>query len=812
MIGQTLGQYRVIERIGAGGMGEVFRAEDTKLGRTVALKFLPTELERDRVAVERFQREARAASALNHPNICTIHDIDVHEGRHFIVMEYMEGASLRQRIEGRPEGSGRLDEVLDIATQVASALEAAHGKGIVHRDIKPANIFVTREGLAKVLDFGLAKVSAASDGAGLSAMPTTGGEEHLTSPGAAVGTVAYMSPEQVRGEELDARTDLFSFGTVLYELTTGKQAFSGNTSGVIFHSILERDPTQTGRAKSQAPEELWRIIAKALEKDRKLRYQSAAELRADIARLRRDSESGRVSSTARAEAMAAQSLADARDKPKWKSKSVLAAGALVVIALLAFAGWKYFGGTSGGAIDSVVVLPFVNASGDANNEYLSDGVTENLISRLSRLPNLRVISRTSAFRYKGKELDPKAAARELNVHAVVVGRVVQRGDSVTVSAEMVDTRDDRQLWGEQYSRKLSEILTVQEELASAISAKLRNQLTGEEKDRLNKRETENPEAYQLFLKGRFLWNKGSRAEILQAIAYFEQAIAKDPAYAPAYAALANSYVDMAINFYAAPKDTLPRAIVAAQKAVTLDDSLAEAHSALGFAKWTWEWDRTGAELDLKRGVELNPNSSETHFRYSIFLINVGRFDEGLAEGRRALELDPLSAYLAGFLGYNYLEARRYEEGIKEVRKGLTLEPESVILHADLGWIYGGWGKYPEAIAAFEKVPKEALANRAENQFFTLSLAWVYGRAGKRPEAESILDAYLKLASKEYVDPYLIAMAYSGLGDKEKAFHWLNKAFEERSGGLVFLKVDPFWEAIRTDPRYAEMLRRLNLQP
>jgi serine/threonine protein kinase/Tfp pilus assembly protein PilF len=787
VIGQTISHYRVVEKLDSGGMGVVYAAQDIRLGRRVALKFLPEALAHDPKTLQRFEREARAASSLNHPGICTIYEVEEYDHQPVIVMELLEGESLKQRIS---RGPTLAVELVDLGFQIADALEAAHANGIVHRDIKPGNIFVVGSGRVKILDFGLAKV----------VHPITEEEseaDSLTLEGVIPGTTSYMSPEQARGEEIDGRSDLFSLGVVLYELATGQRPFTRKNRILTLDAILHARPALPTTLNPTLPAEVEQIITKCLEKNRDLRYQHASKLRSDLQRLKRDTESGKTVPSAPA-------------IPRRPRRTMVIGGAaMVLIAALIAVGTFHFANAR--RIRSIAVMPFSDSSGDPNLEYLSDGITDGIIDKLSGLPNIKVISRTSAFRYKKREIEPPKVARELGVEALVTGQVAQRGDDLSVSTELVDAREDRHLWGEQYHRRLADISSLQREIAAAISENLRMRLTSRDKKQLAKSYTTNPEAYQLYLKGRYYWGKNTVEGLQKGVEYFEQAIEKDPGNAQAYAGLAGCYDDLAGGMaYLPPKENFPKAKAAALKALELDDTLAEAHTALGWIKWAYDWDWSSAEREFKRAIELDANSAVAHGRYGTYLITMGRFDEGIAEGRRAQELDPLSQRIVGFLGYQYLAAGRYDESISQFKKAIELDPTAMWLHALLGWAYARKGMYAQAIAEHERMGVAAYAVSGENQVVASGLAWIYALAGKRNDAARILEAFNHLPSQTYVDFYQVGAIYAAMGDKDRAFESLKKGYDQRSGSMAYIKVEPYWDNVRSDPRFTVLLRRMGL--
>jgi len=809
-------------------MGEVYLARDTKLERSVAIKLLPARYTEDPDRVRRFGQEAKAASALNHPNIIVIHEIGEFDGLHFIVTEFVEGRTLRQQMTGLQ----KLPVVLDVVIQVAGALAAAHAAGIVHRDVKPENIMLRSDGYVKVLDFGLAKLTEPQF-SGTEA-PTIARVD--TETGTVMGTARYMSPEQARGLKVDARSDVFSLGVVLYEIIAGQPPFSGESNADVIASILEKDPPPLARFSPEAPEALERIIAKALRKDFEERYQTIKDLLIDLKDLKQEIEfsaklarsaqtsvSDQMSSARneKAEVQASTPAVANTDKalelPTTSSaeyligelkRHKLAAGVVLVISTAVLAALIYFNAFVGsGAIDSLAVLPFVNVGADPNTEYLSDGITDSLINGLSRLPRLKVMSRNSVFRYKGDEADAQKAGKTLGVRAVLTGKVTQRGQDLIVSAELVDVRDNSHLWGEQYDRKMSDLPQLQSELSRDISENLRLRLSGDDKQRLTRSGTENAEAYELYLKGRYNLNSLMREGGKNSVDYFERAIAKDPRYGAAYAGLAEYYAGIvyaSTTSDLSPKEASARSKGAALKAVELDDTLAEAHTALAMIATFHEWDWKTADKEFQRAMAINPNYVPAHHFYSHYLVFVGRFAEALAEGQRALALDPLDVGMNMHLGWYYCFTREYEPARAQLQRVIEMNPSFGDPHELLGMVHRQQGQYQDAIEEMQKsLELGGLDERGQ-------LGHLYAVSGQRGEAQKLLNQLQEESKEKYVSPYNIAMIYEGLGDKEHAFAFLEKAVTDRDSNIAQIKVEPIFDGLHSDPRFADLLRRIGL--
>lgn len=774
--GYRIGSYQIIRRLGSGGMGDIYLAEDTRLGRKIVLKALPTHFTSDAERVRRFQLEARAASALSHPNIITIYEIGQIDQLHYIAIEFIDGETLRQHMA---KAQLKITEALEVAINVATALSAAHEAGIVHRDIKPENIMLRADRVVKVLDFGLAKLTESK--------PITSGDATLfqTEQGTVMGTAPYMSPEQARGLAVDPRTDIWSLGAVLYEMIGGRPPFEGPTTSDVIVEILGREPVPLVRYRPEVPTELEWIIKRALRKDRDERYQTAKEFLADLRnlsqRLEFEDELERSQDTTDSRRLYRVPFADRQSQASHARM----------------------------AIDSLAILPLLHNDPDQGMEYFSDGISESMINALSQLPDLRVMAWSTVSQYKGQHVDPRQTGRALGVRAVLTGRVLQSANSLLIKVEMVDVSDGSQLWGDSYSCEPSQILNIETKISSEISEKLLLRLTSEERKQLARRPTDDVEAYHSYLKGRYCWNKRTDEDVRKAIEYFKKAIDTDPAYALAYVGLADAYLVQGGFGIAtlAPKEAFPKAREAAVRALEIDDTLAEAHASLAYCLANYDWNWASAEREFKRALELKPGYATAHHWYGfLYLASMGRLDEAIAEINQALELEPLSLPVGSNIGFLLYLARRYDDAIEHFRRNLEMDRSFVYSHWQMALTYEQCGRYDEAIAAFKK----AIALSGTSALPRALLARTYALAGRRSEASGLLAELNELSTQTYVSPYRIAAVHSALGDKDRAFKWLEHAYEGRDGWLIWLAVDPVIDNLRPDKRFTDLLNRVGL--
>lgn len=747
--GTRVSHYQVERKIGAGGMGEVYLAGDTKLNRRVALKFLPAQFASDQEFKVRFQREAQAAAALNHPNIVTVYEVEEYQGRPYMAMEYVEGRSLKELIA---EKKLSVEEVIDVAVQMCDALAKAHAADIIHRDIKSQNVLIDKDGRVRVLDFGLVKLKR---------------EMMLTQVGTVVGTVAYMSPEQAKGEEVDHRTDIWSLGVVLYEMITGEMPFRGDHDQAVIYSILNNEPQSASRLRPDLPAELEQVLNRALAKDPGERYEQISEMLADLSSIKQGFESGST-----------------RTLPSRAPSS-----------------------------PSIAVLPFKNLSADKEQDYFCDGVAEEIINALTQVEGLHVVARTSAFSFRGKDADIREIGRKLNVGTLLEGSVRKAGDRVRITAQLVNVADGYHLWSERYDRDIGalccpeDIFAIQDEISLAIVGKLKVKLLEGEKTRLVKRHTDDLDAYNLYLKGRYFWNRRTEQSLKKSVEYFDQAIEKDPAYALAYAGLADSYVTLQDYTSVSPKVTLPKAKEAAHKALEIDSTLAEAHNSLAqvmFREWDWE----GAEREHKRAIELNPNYATAHHWYALVLAYAARFDEAIAEMKRARKLDPLSLIINRNLGLVLYFARRYDKAIEQLQKTLEMDPSFSLGHAGLGQAYLQKSMYQEAL---RELQRESDIRAGSDTVVETWKGIAYVKAGKKSEARRILEDLLERAKQVYVSPVLFASLYFALGENDLGFKSLDLAYNQRDSRLLELKVLPEFDGVRSEPRFKALLKKVGFE-
>ena len=834
-----LGRYEIRLLLGAGGMGEVYLAHDLSLNRKVALKVLPADVASNQDRIRRFKQEATAAASLNHPNIAHIYEVGEADGYVFIAMEYVDGPTLRAKIHHERE---ELSKLLRALQHIAEGLAKAHDEGIVHRDLKPDNLMITSDGHAKILDFGLAKLVEPQihTGSMSSGEDPTILQPHST-PGMILGTMGYMSPEQAQGKskEIDRRSDVFSFGCILFEAITGQRAFAGSDQIETLNKIIREPAPPIASFNPNAPADLQRIVRRCLAKDPDERYQTIKEVAIELKEVRRQMQEGGIETTVppssasasseartlwRSETTRLQSRSPTTDSPSSAAtrassaefivnqvkqhKTATLIGAVLILIFgvtAAFAIRSYLhAGSTEVAVDSIAVMPFVNQSKDANAEWISDGLTESIINNLTQLPNLKVIARISVFRYKGKETDPLVVGKELGVRAVLTGRLMQHGETMLISAELVDIRDNKQLWGEKYERQLADMLSVQREIAREITNNLRPTLSGVDQSRMEKQYTANSEAYQLYLKGRFYWNKRTPADMQKSITFFQQAIEKDPGYALAYSGLADAYALLTAYSSEPAMELMPKAKDAALKALSLDEKLAEAHASLGQIIAYYDYDFPAAEREYRRSIELNPNYATAHQWLAENLAATKRIDEAVIEIRRALDLDPLSVIMNRIYADILVDGRRFDEAIEQYKKALELDPNFPTSHYFLGRVYEAKGMHDEAV---DEYSRSALLGRIPPETVE-KLKQVYKKSGWNAYVLANLEA--AQAPERRLPPFVIATFYARLGKKDEAIEWLEKGYEERDFRMMMLSVTFEFDNFRSDPRFKDLMRRMRL--
>jgi len=789
MIGQTVGHYHIVEKLGEGGMGVVYRARDERLERDVALKVLPEGLLSDELARKRFRKEALALSKLNHPNIATVYDFDSQGGVDFLAMEYVAGTSLAHRVEG---GAFSEREVASIGSQIAQALEEAHDHGVVHRDLKPGNLLLTPKGRVKVLDFGLARLVRPADDLAMT--------DSITQTQAVAGTLPYMAPEQLQGEVADERSDIHAAGAVLYEIATGQRAFGEELPSRLIDAILHQPPISPRAVSRKISPELERIILKCLEKNPDNRYQSARDFEVDLRQL----ASGSTNVAVR--------LAKPDNRGRRRTALIAGFGMVLLAAILVGfdvgGSWERLVGRGRPPqIRSLAVLPLENLSRDPDQEYFADGMTDAVITDLAKIGALRVISRPSVMRYKRTQRSVAEIAKDLNVDAIVEGSIERSGDRVRITAQLIRAATEQHLWAEAYDRDLHDVLRVQEEIARSIAQEIQVQLTPQEQALLTTGRPVDPETYGLYLKGRYFWNKRTQESTDRAITLFHQAIDKDPGYASAYSGLADCYILSGISFDVgslSPAQAFPQAKSAAERAIQLDDTLAEGHSSLAYVRLLYDWDRPGSEAEFKRALALNPGYANAHHWYAHLLMASARREEALAESKRALELDQLNPAMNVHLGWHYIYARQYDLALAQLRKALELDPNHSLGNWYLGWVYEQQGKYPDALQAMHRAQELLSSNTA----LVADIGHVYATSGDKPAALKILEQLNESSRRTYVSPFEVALIYVALGRKNEALQWLEKAYTDRSDLLIYLNVDPRLDSIRSDPRFVDLAHRV----